>query len=132
IGWREEHRERLLEVTHSPCHNSACVLLLKIYLPKRTSNQPRLRHCDLIEQPFFSEVWLSLVEYERRALRSSITARNRALINEYLPGYLHRANYIRPSFPHAQQCSIYEGRKINAAYSNNINMRFGQHLKRAV
>ncbi|KAI9318169.1 hypothetical protein BX666DRAFT_1935574, partial [Dichotomocladium elegans] len=37
-----------------------------------------------------------------------------------------------PSFPHAQQCSIYEGRKVNAAYSNNINMRFGQHLRRAV
>ncbi|KAI9312198.1 hypothetical protein BX666DRAFT_1989585 [Dichotomocladium elegans] len=39
---------------------------------------------------------------------------------------------MRPSFPHAQQCSIYEGRKINAAYSNDLNMQFGQRLRRAV
>ncbi|KAI9312219.1 hypothetical protein BX666DRAFT_2068039 [Dichotomocladium elegans] len=62
------------------------------------------------------------MEYERRALRSSIMVRNQALINEYLHGYLDNADYMRSSFPHAQQCSIYEGRKINAAYSNDINM----------
>ncbi|KAI9322258.1 hypothetical protein BX666DRAFT_2022760 [Dichotomocladium elegans] len=49
--------------------------------------------------------------------------RNRALINEYLSGYLHHANYMSPYFPHTQQWSTYEGCNINAAYSRNINMR---------
>ncbi|KAI9313611.1 hypothetical protein BX666DRAFT_1864506, partial [Dichotomocladium elegans] len=128
----EEHSEWLLEVVHIAHATTVHAFSFSkyIFLNELQTNQGFGITIFLNSRFFFAKVWLSLVEYERRALGSSITVRNRALINEYLPGYFYHANYVSPSFPHAQQWSIYEGRKIDAAYSNNINMRFGQYLRR--
>ncbi|KAI9310765.1 hypothetical protein BX666DRAFT_1831755, partial [Dichotomocladium elegans] len=62
----EEHRERVLEVVDIA--NATTVhrfSFSKFIFLNELQTKPRLRHCDLLEQPFFSEVWLSLVEYER-------------------------------------------------------------------
>ncbi|KAI9310157.1 hypothetical protein BX666DRAFT_2010809 [Dichotomocladium elegans] len=53
IGWREEHRERLLEVVGIAHATTVHAFSFSKYIFLKSSNQPRLRHCDLLEQPFF-------------------------------------------------------------------------------
>ncbi|KAI9312987.1 hypothetical protein BX666DRAFT_1843904, partial [Dichotomocladium elegans] len=94
IGWREEHCDRLLEVVDIAHATTVHTFSFSKYIFRNElqTNQD-FDIVIFLNSRFLSEVWLSLVEYKGRALRSSITVRNRALINEYLTGYLHHANY---------------------------------------
>ncbi|KAI8388620.1 uncharacterized protein BYT42DRAFT_611641 [Radiomyces spectabilis] len=54
----------------------------------------------------------------------------RAQTDRHLDEYLEITGYERPNFKFAQQTAPYEGAKIYVAYMNNVQMRFGQHLRR--
>ncbi|KAI8388007.1 uncharacterized protein BYT42DRAFT_602633 [Radiomyces spectabilis] len=56
----------------------------------------------------------------------------RAQFGHHLDEYLEITGYRRPSFKFAQQTALYGDAKIYVAYMNNVQMRFGQHLRRAV
>ncbi|KAG1167918.1 hypothetical protein G6F70_009331 [Rhizopus microsporus] len=64
--------------------------------------------------------------------RAQLIIEYRELINRHLNGYLAIINYQRPNFVFAQQSAIIEGTKIYTVYANNVHLRFGQHLRRAV
>ncbi|KAG1440412.1 hypothetical protein G6F56_011938 [Rhizopus delemar] len=85
-----------------------------------------------INKDFFSEVWLSLIDYTRKRVRAAKTVMYRTLIARHLDAYLTAANYQRPQLLHSQQSALIEGQKMYVSYSNNIQMRFGSHLRRVV
>ncbi|CEG76128.1 hypothetical protein RMATCC62417_11065 [Rhizopus microsporus] len=64
--------------------------------------------------------------------RARLIIRYCELIDQCLDDYLTITNYQRPNFVFAQQPAIIEGTKIYTAYVNNVRLRFGQHLRRAV
>ncbi|KAG1435646.1 hypothetical protein G6F56_013894 [Rhizopus delemar] len=85
-----------------------------------------------INKDFFSEVWLSLINYTRKRARAAKTVMYRTLIARHLDAYLTAADYQRPQLLHSQQSALIEGQKMYVSYSNNIQMRFGSHLRRVV
>ncbi|RCH78695.1 hypothetical protein CU097_001246 [Rhizopus azygosporus] len=87
---------------------------------------------EYINKDFFKEVWLYMVNYSRGRARARLIIHYQELINRHLDDYLRITNYQRPSFVYAQQSAIIKGTNIYTTYANNVHLRFGQHLQRAV
>ncbi|CAO3658030.1 unnamed protein product [Rhizopus microsporus] len=87
---------------------------------------------EYINKDFFKEVRLYMVNYARDRPRAQHIIQYRRLINRHLNDYLAITNYQRPDFVYAQQSAIIKGTKIYTAYTNNVHLTFGQHLRRAV
>ncbi|KAG1150010.1 hypothetical protein G6F37_011296 [Rhizopus arrhizus] len=57
------------------------------------------------------------------------TKNYRRLISKYKEAYFEDAGYTPPNLPYAQQIALYECKKIQTAYHNNIKAHFGNRLR---
>ena len=132
IGWNDLHRETLESFVERVHTTTMHAYSFSKFIFLRELQDMNFRIQEYINKDFFKEVWLSLVNYSRGRARARLIIEYRELINRHLVDYLAITNYQRPDFVYAQQSAIIEGTKIYTAYANNVHLRFGQHLRRAV
>lgn len=83
-----------------------------------------------VTKAFFQEVLLALVD--RKTNEGSLTEKTRdirQLIKTYKDEYIQASSYISITLINAQQFALYEGTKINTAYTNNVAQHFGNRLR---
>ncbi|KAI8055234.1 hypothetical protein BDF22DRAFT_618639 [Syncephalis plumigaleata] len=85
-----------------------------------------------IRVDFFKEVWLSLIKPKKAHEPQERTDRYRAFLDDHVRAYLVHTGYKKPELAYAQQSATYEARKMYVAYTNNVRLRFGDHLRRAI
>ncbi|KAL0074338.1 hypothetical protein F4703DRAFT_1947047 [Phycomyces blakesleeanus] len=86
-----------------------------------------------IDQPFFVEVFLSLIDWNTGSSR--ITERTRLsheLVSHHINTYIHNSSYTRISLLNAHQSAMYEATKIHVVYIVNIKMGLGQKFRRII
>lgn len=132
IVWAPELRERLVEFVITVNNVTTHAYSLSKYIFMRAIQEDKnFDISQYINRSFFAEVWLKLTRYARTRVGER-TAALRVFIDRYLRDYLQASNFVTPDFPYVQQTSLIEGTKIYTAYANNVQMRFGNHLRHAV
>ncbi|KAG1450752.1 hypothetical protein G6F56_008256 [Rhizopus delemar] len=94
IGWKEQYLPILEQfvTTVSITTNHAYSFSKFIFL-RELDNGTDFDMASYINKDFFSEVWLSLIDYTRKRVRAAKTVMYRTLIARYLDTYLTAANY---------------------------------------
>lgn len=89
---------------------------------------------DHVQKRFFEEVFLSLTTRTSRlkAKTSPQILTWQQLIHAHLPRYLSISGYQKLELKCGQQIAKYESSKIETAYLNNIQERFGTHFRSLV
>ncbi|KAI8056096.1 hypothetical protein BDF22DRAFT_324147 [Syncephalis plumigaleata] len=131
IGWKKHHDvlRDFVNIVHTTTFH-AYSLLKYIFL-----EQQHNRHFDMekyIRVDFFKEVWLSLIKPKKAHGPQEKTGRYRAFLDDHVRAYLVHTGYKKPELAYAQQSATYEARKMYVAYTNNVRLRFGDHLRRAI
>ncbi|KAI8052248.1 hypothetical protein BDF22DRAFT_633594, partial [Syncephalis plumigaleata] len=132
IGWKKHHdvlRDfvNIVHTTTFHAYSFAKYIFLREY-----KDDPNFKFEEYICEDFFKQVWLSLVTRTRKGRPSPKTIQLREFIKKHLGNYLEFARYQPPELAYADQSAMYESRKMYVAYTNNVRLRFGDHLRRAV
>ena len=132
IGWNDIHCETLESFVECVYTTTMHAYSFSKFIFLRELQDMNFRIQEYINKDFFKEVWLSLVNYSRGRARARLIIEYHELINRHLDDYLRITNCQRFNFVYAQQSAIIEDINIYTVYANNVHLRFGQHLRRAV
>jgi hypothetical protein len=102
-----------------------------IYLQELAANE-NFALKNFVTKYFFVEIFLGLVlsKGENGTRLKDTTKNYRQLISKYKKAYFKDSGYIPPpNLPSAQQITLYECTKIQAANYNNIKAHFGNRLR---
>ncbi|KAI8047867.1 hypothetical protein BDF22DRAFT_462002 [Syncephalis plumigaleata] len=133
IGWKKERRGALrdfVDIVHTTtfhAYSFAKYIFLREY-----KDNPNFKFEEYICEDFFKQVWLSLVTRTRKGRPKPETIKLRKFIKKHLDDYLKFARYQPPELAYADQSATYEATKMHVAYTNNVRLRFGEFLRRAV
>ena len=132
LGWSDEYKEALEKLVRTVHLITTHTYLFSrfIFIHEKEADEAfDLR--PFINARFFQEVFASLTT--RRTQNSTRTAAQilvyQAVINRHLPRYMQVSGYALQMLPNSQQIAQYEATKICTAYINNIQERYGAHLR---
>ncbi|KAJ1662452.1 hypothetical protein EV178_005884, partial [Coemansia sp. RSA 1646] len=85
-----------------------------------------------LEKRFFGEVFLHLTKRKARPNVKAEIQEHRRIIRKHLDAYKEAAGITEFDIANPNQTAQFEAARIYTAYVNNIQTKFGQHLRRAV
>ncbi|KAJ1662144.1 hypothetical protein EV178_006122, partial [Coemansia sp. RSA 1646] len=85
-----------------------------------------------LEKRFFGEVFLHLTKRKARQNVKAEIQEYRRVIRKHLDAYKEAAGITEFDIANPNQTAQFEAARIYTAYVNNIQTKFGQHLRRAV
>lgn len=85
-----------------------------------------------INQAFFVEVFLSLVDRAEHPPTSSVTSGYRDIIRKYKSLYMRISDYTPIRRTGMRQIAFYQGKMIEASYLNNVANQFGNYFRHLV
>ncbi|KAI8053888.1 hypothetical protein BDF22DRAFT_644024 [Syncephalis plumigaleata] len=131
IGWKRHYDElrNFVNIVHTTTFHAYA---LAKYIFLKEHNKRNFKFENYIREDFFKQVWLSLIKPTRKSTPKEKTVRYRKFIKKHLKTYLKLTDYQLPELAYAQQSATYEAKKMYVAYTNNVRLRFGDHLRRAI
>ena len=85
----------------------------------------------LLDQTFFCEVLRSLIDHIRCAPRVARTKELRDIISRHKDAFTQLYGYKAPAILSAQVC-LYQATKMVTAYTNNIALKLGDHIRKTL
>ena len=86
----------------------------------------------MLYQAFFCEVLLSLIDHTRCAPRVARAKELRDIMSIHKDAFAQLYGYKAPAILIAQQVCLYQATKVVTAYTNNIVLKLGDHIRKAL
>ncbi|KAI8053376.1 hypothetical protein BDF22DRAFT_743303 [Syncephalis plumigaleata] len=131
IGWKKHHDvlRDFVDIVHTTTFHAYAFAK---YIFLKEHNKRNFKFENYIREDFFKQVWLSLIKRTEKGTTKEKTVRYRKFIKKHLKDYLKLTDYKPPELAYAQQSAGYEATKMYVAYTNNVRLRFGEFLRRAI
>ncbi|KAI8058110.1 hypothetical protein BDF22DRAFT_616097 [Syncephalis plumigaleata] len=132
IGWKKERRGALRDFVNIVHTTTFHAYAFAKYIFLKEHNKRNFKFENYIREDFFKQVWLSLIKRTEKGTTKEKTVRHRKFIKKHLKDYLKLTGYQPPVLAYADQSATYEATKMYVAYTNNVRLRFGEFLRRAI